>query len=82
MAESGGKTGWKADSKSEGKTDSTSETKETSATDTGDGGKTDSSASDASSGYSRGENQKPVTDAFRKNWDDIFSKKPRRRSKK
>ena len=30
--------------------------------------------------YSRGENQKPVTDAYRENWNDIFRRgKPRRR---
>lgn len=30
--------------------------------------------------YSRGENQKPVTDAYRENWNNIFRRgKPRRR---
>ena len=74
MADSGGKT--------EGKTDAKSEAKDTSAADAGAGKETDSSGSDAPSGYSSGENQKAVTDAFRKNWNNIFGKKPHRKSKK
>jgi hypothetical protein len=33
---------------------------------------------DSSSGYSRGEGQKPVTEAYRENWNAIFGKKKRR----
>ncbi|MEM7224903.1 MAG: hypothetical protein AAF495_18130 [Pseudomonadota bacterium] len=64
----------KSDSKAASKTETASE---------GDSGKkAESSASDASKGYSRGENQKLVTEAYRNNWNDIFGKKPRRRSKR
>ena len=34
-------------------------------------------AADPSSGYSRGEGQKPVTKAYRDNWNLIFAKKNR-----
>lgn len=34
-------------------------------------------ASDPSVGYSRGENQKPITRAYKNNWDNIFGKKKR-----
>ena len=44
---------------------------------TSDGG---SGSDGASKSYSRGENQKPVTDAYRENWNNIFRRgKPRRR---
>ena len=33
---------------------------------------------DPSSGYSRGEGQKPVTKAYRENWNAIFGKKKKR----
>lgn len=32
------------------------------------------SASDTSAGYSRGENQKPVSKAYKNNWQAIFGK--------
>jgi hypothetical protein len=35
-------------------------------------------AADSSSGYSRGEGQKPVTKAYRENWNAIFGKKKKR----
>jgi hypothetical protein len=35
-------------------------------------------AADLSSGYSRGEGQKPVTKAYRENWNAIFRKKKKR----
>ena len=35
-------------------------------------------AADSSSGYSRGEGQKPVTNAYRENWNAIFGKKKKR----
>jgi len=58
-----------------------SEAKDATATDTapdaGTGTPSESSSSDAPMGYSRGENQKLVTDAYRNNWDRIFGKKDR-----
>jgi hypothetical protein len=36
-------------------------------------------ASDPAAGYSRGENQKPITRAYKSNWDNIFGKKKRAR---
>ncbi len=68
--------------KTEVKTEARTEAKDATATNAGSGKENESSTSDAPTGYSRGENQKPVTDAYRNNWDDIFGKKPRRRSKK
>ena len=40
-----------------------------------EGGKT---AADTPSGYSRGEGQKPVSKAYRDNWNVIFAKKKKR----
>jgi hypothetical protein len=68
--------------KTEVKTETKAGTKDKTSTDPGSGKKAESSTSDAPTGYSRGENQKPVTEAYRTNWDNIFSKQPRRRSKK
>ncbi len=68
--------------KTEVKTEAKAGTENKTSTDAGSGKETESSTSDAPTGYSRGENQKPVTEAYRNNWDDIFGKKPRRRSKK
>lgn len=73
MAESGGK--------SDGKSEAKSETKESAASDTGGGDASDGGKSDAPTGYSRGENQKAVTEAYRSNWDDVFGKKKRRKPK-
>ncbi len=64
------------------KTEAKARTKDKTSTDAGSGKETESSTSDAPTGYSRGENQKLVTDVFRNNWDDVFGRKPRRRSKK
>jgi hypothetical protein len=50
----------------------------TAESDSRSGAATESSTSDAPAGYSRGENQKLVTDAYRKNWDSIFGKTNRR----
>ena len=41
-----------------------------------EGGET---AADAPSGYSRGEGQKPVSKAYRDNWNVIFAKKKKKR---
>ena len=68
--------------KTEVKTEAKAGTENKTSTDAGSGKETESSTSDAPTGYSRGENQKLVTDAYRKHWDDVFGKKPRRRSKK
>ncbi len=64
------------------KTEAKAGTEDKTSTAAGSGKETESSTSDAPTGYSRGENQKMVTDAYRKNWDGVFGKKPRRRSKK
>ncbi len=61
--------------KAEVKTEAKAEAKEATASDAGSGKKTESSTPDAPAGYSRGENQKLVTDAYRNNWDNIFGKK-------
>ncbi|MBT5415826.1 MAG: hypothetical protein HOH66_13035 [Rhodospirillaceae bacterium] len=34
-------------------------------------------AKDPATGYSRGENQKPISKAYKSNWDNIFGKKKR-----
>ncbi len=85
-AKAGVKTEAKAGTKDKASTDAKSEAKTeakgATATDAGSGKETDSSTSDALTGYSRGENQKLVTDAYRKHWDDVFGTKPRHRSKK
>lgn len=40
------------------------------------GAGTDTKSTDTKSkGYNRGENQKPVTEDYRNNWDQIFGKK-------
>ena len=45
--------------------------------------KTESSKSDAApANYSRGEGQKPVTEAYRENWNLIFANKNSRRKKR
>lgn len=41
-----------------------------------------STPKDESAGYSRGENQKPVTETYRKNWDAIFGNKRKTGRKK
>ncbi len=76
MTDSGGK--------DKAKTETRSEAKDTSGGDAGDGasGDADGAKSDASASYSRGENQKAVTDAYRSNWHDVFGKKKRRGAKK
>jgi hypothetical protein len=76
------KAGTKDKTSTDAKTEARTEAKNATATDEGSGKETESSTSDAPTGYSRGENQKLVTDAYRNHWDDIFGKKPRRRSKK
>ncbi len=84
-AKSEAKTQAKASAKdkpsSEAKTQAKAEAKDATASDAEPGKETGSPISDAPTGYSRGENQKLVTDAYRKNWDNIFGKKPRRTSK-
>ena len=64
--------------KTEVKTEASAGIGETTSTDAGSGSETEGSASDAPAGYSRGERQKPVTDAYRNNWDTIFGNKARR----
>ncbi len=76
------KAGTKDKASTDAKTEARTEAKNATATDAGSGKKTESSTSDAPTGYSRGENQKLVTDAYRNHWNDVFGRKPRRRSKK
>jgi hypothetical protein len=47
---------------------------------TADSSKTDGGekAADPSSGYSRGEGQKPVSQAYKDNWNAIYAKKKKR----
>jgi hypothetical protein len=58
----------KSDAKTEAKTDAKTE-----------GGET---AAAAPSNYSRGEGQKPVTAAYKENWNAIFAKKNRKKKKR
>jgi hypothetical protein len=44
-----------------------------------DSAKTDSSSSSAPANYSRGEGQKPVSAAYRENWNLIFGKETAKR---
>lgn len=53
-----------------------SEDKSSSDSAASDGGKPD-----APSNYSRGENQKAVTEAYRRNWADVFGKKKKRKGR-
>ncbi len=76
------KVGTKDKTSTGAKTEARTEAKGATATDAGSGKETESSTSGAPTGYSRGENQKLVTDAYRNNWDNVFGKKTRRRSKK
>ena len=57
------------------KTEAKSDTKSDKSADTGS--KSEESSGEPSKGYSRGENQKPVTQAYRSNWESIFGKKRR-----
>ena len=72
----------KTTAKTEAKSEAKVGTKDKTSSDAGSGKETESSTSDAPTGYSRGENQKLVTDSYRNHWDDVFGKKPRRGSKK
>ena len=62
-------------------TDTKTESKGAIGYDAGSDKNAEKSTSDAPTGYSRGEKQKTVTDAYRNNWDAIFGKKHRRKSK-
>ena len=73
------KAGTKDKTSTDTKLEAKNEAKDATATDAGSGKGTENSTSDALTGYSRGENQKLVTDAYRNNWNDVFGKKPRRR---
>ncbi len=76
------KAGTKDKTSTDAKSEARTEAKDATATDVGSGKETESSTPGAPTGYSRGENQKLVTDAYRNNWNAVFSKRPRRRSKK
>jgi len=72
VAKSEAKTDAKTDAKTEAKTDAKTEAKT-------EGGET---AAAAPSNYSRGEGQKPVTAAYKENWNAIFAKKNRKKKKR
>ncbi len=76
------KVGTKDKTSTDAKSEAKNEAKYATATDAGSGNETESSTSDAPTGYSRGENQKLVSKAYRNNWNDVFGKKPHRRQKK
>ncbi len=75
------KAGTKAKTSTDAKTEARTAAKDATAADAGSGNEKESSTSDAPMGYSRGENQKLVTDAYRNNWGEVFGKKLRPRSK-
>jgi hypothetical protein len=62
------KTEAKAEAKTEGKTEAKTESGE--------------AAAAAPSGYSRGEGQKPVSAAYKENWNAIFAKKKAKKKKR
>ena len=67
------------EAKTEMNTEARTETKDATATSAVSGTEAERSTSDVPTGYSRGENQKLVTNAYRNNWGHIFGKKPRHR---
>jgi hypothetical protein len=76
------KAGTKDKTTPDAKIEPKTEAKDAAASDAGSGTETETSTSDAPTGYSRGENQKLVTEAYRNNWDAVFGKKLHRGSKK
>lgn len=67
--------------KTETKSKTKSETKSDKSDKSADAGsKSDEKSGGAPKDYSRGENQKPVTKAYRSNWDSIFGVKKRSRA--
>jgi len=76
------KAGARDKASTDAKTETRTAAKDATATDVGSGDKNENSTSGAPTGYSRGENQKLVTDGYRNNWNDVFGKKPRRRQKR
>jgi carbohydrate-binding DOMON domain-containing protein len=70
----------KTETKTETKTDTKTEAKTEAKTET----KTESSETVAAapSGYSRGEGQKPVSAAYKENWNAIFAKKKAKKKKR
>jgi hypothetical protein len=70
-----------AKSEASAKTEAPAKSKDTSDADRAkpEGGET---TADAPSGYSRGEGQKPVSKAYKDNWNMIFAKKKNKKKKK
>jgi hypothetical protein len=66
----------KSEAKSEAKTEAKTEAKIEAKTESGD------AVAAAPSGYSRGEGQKPVSAAYKENWNAIFAKKKAKRKKR
>ena len=78
------KAGPKTEAKAEAKTEAKTETKTEVAAKSKDApaetaAKTESADTPAPADYSRGEGQKPVTKAYKENWDAIFGKKKKKR---
>ena len=69
-------TSGEATAKTEAKTETKTETKTEAKTDSGE------AVAAAPSGYSRGEGQKPVSAAYKENWNAIFAKKKPKRKKR
>ncbi len=68
-------TSGEAPAKTEAKTEAKIEAKAEAKTESGE------SVAAASSGYSRGEGQKPVSAAYKENWNAIFAKKTKRKKR-
>jgi hypothetical protein len=70
--------------KTEAKTEATTEAKTEAKTEVTSETKSESSeaVTAAPSGYSRGEGQKPVSAAYKENWNAIFAKKKAKRKKR
>ena len=64
------------EAKTEAKTEAKSETKSETKAESGE------TAAAAPSGYSRGEGQKPVSAAYKENWNAIFAKKKAKKKKR
>jgi hypothetical protein len=66
----------KATAKTEAKTETKTEAKTETKTESGE------AVAAAPSGYSRGEGQKPVSAAYKENWNAIFAKKKAKKKKR
>jgi hypothetical protein len=72
----------KADTAPKGDTAATAKSTATDAAKTETKSEAGETTAKAASDYSRGEGQKPVTAAYKENWDTIFAKKSTRKKKR